>query len=69
MVLLQATREFPLPAPVFSPAWRLAVLPASHRLDLEKARRLLGWEAKRSWSDYLDENGRTKPDVKGIFSG
>jgi nucleoside-diphosphate-sugar epimerase len=25
-----------------------------------KARRLLGWEPKRSWRDYLDENGRAK---------
>lgn len=27
-----------------------------------KARRLLGWEPKRSWSDYLDENGRSRTD-------
>jgi len=25
-----------------------------------KARRLLGWEPTRSWSDYLDENGRAR---------
>ena len=38
-------------------------------ISIEKARRMLGYDPKRSWSDYLDENGRTKPDVKGIFSG
>ena len=38
-------------------------------ISIEKARRMLGFDPKRSWSDYLDENGRTKPDVKGIFSG
>ncbi|MFD3443106.1 NAD-dependent epimerase/dehydratase family protein [Microbacteriaceae bacterium 4G12] len=27
-------------------------------ISTEKARRLLGWEAKRSWSDYLDKDGR-----------
>ena len=27
-------------------------------ISTEKARRMLGWEAKRSWSDYLDKDGR-----------
>ncbi len=27
-------------------------------ISTEKARRMLGWEAKRSWSDYLDSDGR-----------
>jgi UDP-glucose 4-epimerase len=29
-------------------------------ISTAKARRLLGWEPKRSWRDYLDENGRAK---------
>ncbi len=37
-------------------------------LSIEKARRMLGYDPKRSWSDYLDEEGRTKPGVKGLFS-
>ena len=37
-------------------------------ISIEKARRMLGYDPKRSWSDYLDENGRTKPDVRGLFS-
>jgi nucleoside-diphosphate-sugar epimerase len=37
-------------------------------LSIEKARRLLGYDPKRSWSDYLDEEGRTKPGITGLFS-
>jgi UDP-glucose 4-epimerase len=33
-------------------------------ISTEKARRMLGWTAKRSWSDYLDRDGRALP-----FSG
>jgi nucleoside-diphosphate-sugar epimerase len=29
-------------------------------IDSSKARRLLGWEPKRSWRDYLDENGEAR---------
>jgi UDP-glucose 4-epimerase len=32
-------------------------------IDCSKARRLLGWEPKRSWRDYLDDNGRLKEAV------
>jgi UDP-glucose 4-epimerase len=32
-------------------------------IDCSKARRLLGWEPKRSWRDYLDEYGRLKEGV------
>jgi UDP-glucose 4-epimerase len=32
--------------------------PDSGGISTAKARRLLGWEAKRSWSDYLDSDGR-----------
>jgi nucleoside-diphosphate-sugar epimerase len=36
-------------------------------LSIEKARRLLGYDPKRSWRDYLDEQGRLKPGVRGLF--
>ena len=37
--------------------------PDASAIDCSKARRLLGWEPKRSWRDYLDENGRLKEGV------
>ncbi len=36
-------------------------------ISIEKARRMLGYDPKRSWRDYLDEEGRLKPGVKGPF--
>jgi nucleoside-diphosphate-sugar epimerase len=30
-----------------------------------KAMRLLGWKPKRSWRDYLDEEGRLRPEIAG----
>ena len=41
----------------------------SSGISIEKARRLLGYDPKRSWRDYLDEVGRLKPGVRGLFSG
>ncbi len=38
--------------------------PDASAIDSSKARRLLGWEPKRSWRDYLDEDGRLRPDAK-----
>jgi nucleoside-diphosphate-sugar epimerase len=38
-------------------------------ISVEKARRLLGYAPKRSWSDYLDGEGRLKPGVTGLFAG
>ncbi len=38
-------------------------------ISVEKARRMLGYDPKRSWSDYLDEDGRLKPGVRGLFAG
>ena len=38
-------------------------------ISVEKARRMLGYDPKRSWSDYLDAEGRLKPGVTGLFSG
>jgi nucleoside-diphosphate-sugar epimerase len=32
-------------------------------IDSSKAQRLLGWEPTRSWSDYLDEQGRLREGV------
>jgi UDP-glucose 4-epimerase len=37
--------------------------PDASAIDCSKARRLLGWEPKRSWSDYLDGEGRLKAGV------
>ncbi len=37
-------------------------------ISIEKARRMLGYDPKRSWGDYLDEGGRLKPGVTGLFS-
>ena len=37
--------------------------PDASAIDSSKARRLLGWEPKRSWRDYLDEDGRLRPGV------
>jgi nucleoside-diphosphate-sugar epimerase len=34
--------------------------PDASAIDTSKARRLLGWQPKRSWRDYLDEDGRAK---------
>jgi hypothetical protein len=30
---------------------------------------MLGYDPKRSWRDYLDDEGNSKPGVKGLFSG
>ncbi len=38
-------------------------------ISVEKARRMLGYDPKRSWSDYLDDEGRLKPGVTGLFGG
>ncbi len=38
-------------------------------ISIEKARRLLGYDPKRSWSDYLDDEGHLRPGVTGLFSG
>ncbi len=37
-------------------------------ISIEKARRLLGYDPKRSWGDYLDGEGHLKPGVTGLFS-
>jgi UDP-glucose 4-epimerase len=38
-------------------------------ISIEKARRILGYDPKRSWHDYLDDEGHLKPGVKGLFVG
>jgi nucleoside-diphosphate-sugar epimerase len=38
-------------------------------ISSKKAMDMLGYAPKRSWSDYLDEDGKLKPGVGGIFSG
>jgi UDP-glucose 4-epimerase len=37
--------------------------PDASAIDSSKAQRLLGWEPKRSWRDYLDEQGRLREGV------
>jgi nucleoside-diphosphate-sugar epimerase len=41
----------------------------SSGISIEKARRMLGYDPKRSWRDYLNEDGRLRPGVKGLFAG
>ncbi|HET7479098.1 MAG TPA: NAD(P)-dependent oxidoreductase [Rubrobacteraceae bacterium] len=38
-------------------------------ISCAKAEKMLGYAPKRSWNDYLDENGKLKPGVEGLFSG
>ena len=38
-------------------------------ISTDKAQRMLGYSPKRSWSNYLDENGVTKPGAgEGLFA-
>jgi nucleoside-diphosphate-sugar epimerase len=38
-------------------------------ISIDKARRKLGYNPRRSWRDYLDDEGRLRPGVRGLFSG
>jgi UDP-glucose 4-epimerase len=38
-------------------------------ISIAKAQQMLGYSPKRSWRDYLDDEGRLKPGVTGLFSG
>lgn len=38
-------------------------------ISTQKAQEMLGYSPKRTWSDYLDEEGKLKPGVSGLFSG
>jgi nucleoside-diphosphate-sugar epimerase len=38
--------------------------PDASAIDCSKARRLLGWEQKRTWRDYLDQQGRLRADAE-----
>jgi UDP-glucose 4-epimerase len=38
--------------------------PDGSGISVAKARRLLGYDPRRSWRDYLDEDGRLRPDVR-----
>jgi UDP-glucose 4-epimerase len=37
-------------------------------ISCAKAEKMFGYSPKRSWKDYLDENGKLKPGVTGLFS-
>jgi nucleoside-diphosphate-sugar epimerase len=38
--------------------------PDASAIDSSKARRLLGWESRRSWRDYLDDEGRLRAEAR-----
>jgi UDP-glucose 4-epimerase len=38
--------------------------PDASAVDSSKARQMLGWEPRRSWRDYLDDEGRLRPDAR-----
>ena len=38
--------------------------PDASGISTAKAVRMLGWNPRRSWRDYLDEDGRLRPDVR-----
>ncbi|HEY0128878.1 MAG TPA: NAD(P)-dependent oxidoreductase, partial [Rubrobacteraceae bacterium] len=41
----------------------------SSGISIGKAERMLGYSPRRSWSDYLDEEGKLKPGAgAGLFS-
>jgi nucleoside-diphosphate-sugar epimerase len=37
-------------------------------ISTQKAQEMLGYSPRRTWSDYLDENGKLKSGVSGLFS-
>ena len=47
---------------------KLARLDASG-ISCAKAKRLIGWEPKRTWRDYLDEQGKALPIVEAATKG
>jgi UDP-glucose 4-epimerase len=38
--------------------------PRPNGISVAKARRLLGYDPRRSWRDYLDDDGRLRPEVR-----
>jgi nucleoside-diphosphate-sugar epimerase len=52
-------RDYGLKQTVIRPLPR----PDASAIDSSKAQRLLGWEPKRSWRDYLDEHGGLREDA------
>ena len=38
--------------------------PDASGISTAKAVRLLGWQPQRSWRDYLDDDGRLRPEVR-----
>jgi nucleoside-diphosphate-sugar epimerase len=40
----------------------------SSGISIEKARSMLGYDPRRSWRDYLDDDGHLKAGVKGLFA-
>ena len=38
--------------------------PDASGTSIAKARRLLGYDPRRSWRDYIDDDGRLRPEVR-----
>jgi len=47
-----------------APAIRSPEEPGGSAISSAKARRLLGYDPRRSWRDYLDDSGRLHPEVR-----
>jgi nucleoside-diphosphate-sugar epimerase len=47
-----------------APEIRAAGEARPHGLSIAKARRLLGYDPRRSWRDYLDDEGRLRPAAR-----
>jgi nucleoside-diphosphate-sugar epimerase len=43
--------------------------PDASGISIRKARRLLGYAPKRSWRDYLDDDGRLRPEARARAGG
>jgi UDP-glucose 4-epimerase len=47
-----------------APEIRPSEEPRPNGISIAKARRLLGYDPRRSWRDYLDDEGRLRPEVR-----
>ena len=47
-----------------APEIRRSEEPRPNGISIAKARRLLGYDPRRSWRDYLDDDGRLRPEAR-----
>jgi nucleoside-diphosphate-sugar epimerase len=59
--LAELTRRFHGDA---APEIRPSDEPRANGISIAKARRLLGYDPRRSWRDYLDDDGRLRPEPR-----